>query len=76
MMIFTPSQISRRTNSTLARGTARNAEALAGSQEFVERVSSMKQNNDERHRHLIRKRLEAIMKAYSYESVLLLDTKG
>ncbi|HKX57499.1 MAG TPA: PAS domain-containing protein, partial [Xanthomonadales bacterium] len=36
----------------------------------------MKQNNDERHQHLIRKRLDAIMKAYSYESVLLLDTTG
>ncbi len=53
-----------------------NAEALASSQEFVEWVSSMKKNNDERHRHLIWKRLDAIMKAYSYESVLLLDTTG
>ena len=53
-----------------------DAEALAAAQAFVEQVASLKQTNDERHRQLIRNRLEAIIKAYSYESVQLLDTKG
>ncbi len=53
-----------------------DAEALAASQAFVEQVAGLKQTNNERHRQLIRNRLEAIMKAYSYESVLLLDIKG
>ena len=36
----------------------------------------MKHNTDGHLHQLIRNRLEAVRKAYSYESVLLLDTKG
>ncbi|HEV7929906.1 MAG TPA: PAS domain S-box protein, partial [Nitrosospira sp.] len=53
-----------------------DAEVLAASQAFIERVSNMQQTGGDRHEQLIRNRLDAIMKAYSYESVLLLDSTG
>lgn len=53
-----------------------DAEVLAASQAFIERVANMQQTGGERHEQLIRNRLDAIMKAYSYESVLLLDPTG
>jgi diguanylate cyclase (GGDEF)-like protein/PAS domain S-box-containing protein len=53
-----------------------DAEVLAASQAFIERVANMQQTGGDRHEQLIRNRLDAIMKAYSYESVLLLDSTG
>jgi diguanylate cyclase (GGDEF)-like protein/PAS domain S-box-containing protein len=53
-----------------------DAEVLAASQAFIERVSNLQQTGGESHQQLIRNRLEAIIKAYSYESALLLDPTG
>lgn len=53
-----------------------DAEVLGASQAFIERVASMQETGADRNRQLIRNRLKAIMKAYSYESILLLDTAG
>ena len=46
------------------------------SQAFVERVANMQNKTDGHLHQLIRNRLDAVRKAYSYESVLLLDTEG
>jgi diguanylate cyclase (GGDEF)-like protein/PAS domain S-box-containing protein len=53
-----------------------DAEAIASSQALVERVANMHNKTDGHLHQLIRNRLEAVQKAYSYESVLLLDTEG
>ena len=53
-----------------------DAEAIAVSQAFVERVANMQNQKDGHHRQLIRNRLDAVRNAYSYESVQLLDTDG
>ena len=53
-----------------------DAEALAVSQALIERVVDLKQGEDGRQRQLILNRLDAVRKAYSYESVLLLNTEG
>ncbi len=53
-----------------------DAQAIAVSQALIERVANMHKKTDGHLQQLIRNRLEAIQKAYSYESVLLLDTKG
>lgn len=53
-----------------------DAEALAMSQGFVERVASLRQRDDKPLRERIRKRLDAIRQANGYESVLLFDTRG
>ncbi|SEL08989.1 bifunctional diguanylate cyclase/phosphodiesterase [Nitrosovibrio tenuis] len=53
-----------------------DAEAIAVSQAFIERVANMQHKKDGHHRQLIRNRLDAVRNAYSYESVLLLDTQG
>ena len=53
-----------------------DAQAIAVSQALIERVSNMHNKTDGHLHELIRNRLEAIQKAYSYESVVLLDTKG
>jgi diguanylate cyclase (GGDEF)-like protein/PAS domain S-box-containing protein len=53
-----------------------DAEALAVSQAFVERVAMMLHDKNGQQRQLIRNRLDAVRNAYSYESVLLLDPQG
>ncbi len=53
-----------------------DAEAIAVSQAFIERVANMQNQKDGHHRQLIRNRLDAVRNAYSYESVQLLDTDG
>ena len=53
-----------------------DAEALAVSQAFIERVANMQRQKDGHVRQLIRNRLDAVRNAYSYESVQLLDTGG
>src|SRR5690606_18764171 len=53
-----------------------DAEAIAVSQAFIERVANLEHDSDVRLRQLIRNRLEAVRRAYSYESVLLMDTAG
>ncbi|SCX76479.1 EAL domain-containing protein [Nitrosospira sp. Nsp13] len=54
----------------------RDAEAIAVSQALIERVANTQKKIDTHLHQLIRNRLEAVQKAYSYESVLLLDTEG
>ncbi|PTR06186.1 PAS domain S-box-containing protein/diguanylate cyclase (GGDEF)-like protein [Nitrosospira sp. Nsp5] len=54
----------------------RDAEAIAVSQALIERVANTQKKIDAHLHQLIRNRLEAVQKAYSYESVLLLDTEG
>ncbi len=53
-----------------------DAEAIAVSQGFIERVISLQRGEDGQHHQLIRNRLDAVRNAYSYESVLLLDPQG
>lgn len=53
-----------------------DAEALMVSQGLVEGVARLRQRGDEHLRERIRKRLDAVRKAYSYESVLLFDAEG
>ncbi|HTJ54166.1 MAG TPA: EAL domain-containing protein [Nitrosospira sp.] len=53
-----------------------DAEAIAVSQAFIERVADMQSQKDGHVRQLIRNRLDAVRNAYSYESVQLLDTGG
>src|SRR4051794_26203703 len=53
-----------------------DAEAIAVSQAFIERVANMQNQKDGHLRQLIRNRLDAVRNAYSYESVQLLDTGG
>jgi diguanylate cyclase (GGDEF)-like protein/PAS domain S-box-containing protein len=50
-----------------------DAETLAVSQTLIERVVNLRTEKDGRIRQLIVNRLEAVRRAYSYESVLLLD---
>lgn len=54
----------------------RDAEAIAVSQALIERVANTRKKIDAHLHQLIRNRLEAVQNAYSYESVLLLDTEG
>jgi diguanylate cyclase (GGDEF)-like protein/PAS domain S-box-containing protein len=54
----------------------RDAEAIAVSQALIERVANTHKKRDAHLHQLILNRLEAVQKAYSYESVLLLDTEG
>lgn len=53
-----------------------DALALAESHALIERVSSLVRNGDPNVARSIRRRLEAVRKAYSYESVLLLNPRG
>lgn len=53
-----------------------DAETLAMSQALIERIVNLKHDTNEHLRQLIRNRLEAVRQAYSYESVLLMDTKS
>jgi len=53
-----------------------DAEALAASQAFIEKVASLRQRGDERQRERIRKRIDAVRQANGYESVLLFDARG
>ncbi|ARO88322.1 GGDEF domain-containing protein [Nitrosospira lacus] len=53
-----------------------DAEAIAVSQALIERVANMRHKMDPHLHQLIRNRLEAVQKAYSYESVLLMNTEG
>lgn len=53
-----------------------DAEAIVVSQAFIGRVANMVRNRDETLREPVRNRLEAVRQAYSYESVLLMDTAG
>jgi hypothetical protein len=54
----------------------RDAEAIAVSQALIERVANTQKKIDTHLHQLIRNRLEAVQKAYSYESVQLLDPEG
>ncbi|WP_231623523.1 bifunctional diguanylate cyclase/phosphodiesterase [Nitrosospira briensis] len=53
-----------------------DAETLAMSQALIERIVNLKHDTNEHLQQLIRNRLEAVRQAYSYESVLLMDTRG
>ncbi|MEO8996592.1 MAG: EAL domain-containing protein [Nitrosospira sp.] len=53
-----------------------DAEALAMSQALIERVVNLKHDTDGYLQRLIRSRLDAVRRAYSYESVLLMDAEG
>ncbi|MEO5655453.1 MAG: EAL domain-containing protein [Nitrosospira sp.] len=53
-----------------------DAEALVMSQALIERIVNLKRDKDGRLQQLIRSRLDAVRQAYSYESVLLMDTEG
>jgi diguanylate cyclase (GGDEF)-like protein/PAS domain S-box-containing protein len=53
-----------------------DAEALGMSQALIERIVNLKPDKNEHLQQLIRNRLEAVRQAYSYQSVLLMDTKG
>jgi diguanylate cyclase (GGDEF)-like protein/PAS domain S-box-containing protein len=53
-----------------------DAEVLAVSQAFIERVAALPHKTDSQLHRFIRERLESLRRAYGYDSILLLDDAG